>query len=235
VQQQEKIIFFFHKLSTLFLESLFPRRCFGCGVYETFLCPKCYQKVPRRLPATRLIATGSHTALGLDSLTSATYFRAPIVSRLVHNFKYQGMQELSDPLSRLMLESIQHTSIPLPGIITAVPLHTKRLRARGYNQSELLAQKITTSLNNLVPLVAHLPLLKKVKNTLPQSKQKNREMRLTNLSKAFVLNEEFLNSLEGKTIWLIDDVATTQTTLNECALILKSHGVANVHGFVIAH
>ena len=140
------------------------------------------------------------------------------------------------PLGKLLSEAVYHTSIPLPDIITAVPLHKRRLRERGFNQSFLLAQHLTLTLHELMPFVEHLSLLEKTRHTKPQSKQQTRDARLANLEDAFALHHLYIKAdLEGKTIWLIDDVTTTGATLTACAKVLKSYGAKEVHGFVIAH
>lgn len=234
-QQKEIIRTLFRSVIDNILDGFFPRRCFGCKTYDTFLCDSCLARIPRRLPATFFIANSTHHTSPLDSLTSATFFRIPLVSLLIHAWKYQSIQELAYPLSSLLIEAAEHTSIPLPDIITAVPLHPKRLRERGFNQSELLAKELTTHINILIPVAVHLDLLQKIRYTKPQSKQQDREARLSNLTEAFILKSTYQNTLKGETVWLIDDVTTTGATLTECAKILKEHGVKEVHGFVIAH
>jgi ComF family protein len=181
------------------------------------------------------VATSTHHPSSLDSLTSATFFQIPVMSLLIHNWKYRALKDLTPPLSKLLTETLERTSIPLPDIITAVPLHPKRLRERDFNQSDLLAEKVASHINFLIPITEYLPLLDKVRHTKPQSKQQNREARLANLTDAFALNKEYKDVLKGKTVWIIDDVTTTGTTLTECARVLKTHGAKEVHGFVVAH
>lgn len=231
MSQQKKITSFLDTLATIIIDSVFPRRCFGCGTFGTHLCHTCLSKIPRRTPSTLFITRSRHETPGLDSLTSATFFRAPLVSRLIHNFKFQGIQELKTPLAQLLLDAIERSSIPLPDSITPVPLHPRRLKERGFNQSALLAEEIAIVLNRPVPLIHSELLLIRKKHTRPQSKLKNRNDRLTNLCDAFSSSED----LTGKNIWLIDDVTTTGTTLNECAMTLKAQGARSVHAFVVAH
>jgi len=234
-KQKEIISTFFHVAINSILDGLFPRRCFGCGAYDTFLCDLCLARIPRRTPATFFVATSTHHPSSLDSLTSATFFQIPVMSLLIHNWKYRALKDLTPPLSKLLTETLERTSIPLPDIITAVPLHPKRLRERNFNQSDLLAEKVASHINFLIPITEYLPLLDKVRHTKPQSKQQNREARLANLTDAFALNKEYKDVLKGKTVWIIDDVTTTGTTLTECARVLKTHGAKEVHGFVVAH
>ena len=216
----------------VFLDTLFPCRCYGCGVYDTFLCDSCFKLLPRRSPVTTFFE--SSTPPGLDSLTSALFFRAPIVSALIHDFKFRGIETLLIPLTQTLIEAVEHTPLPLPHIITAVPLHPRRLRDRGYNQSALIATTLALKLNTPVTITSYAPLLRRIRYTPPQSKSPNREARLQALIGAFALQDHLL-TLKGQVIWLIDDVATTNTTLEECARILKKAGAKEVHGLVIAH
>lgn len=169
----------------------------------------------------------------MDSLTSPLYFGTPLVAQMLHEFKFQGIEDFSWSLTQFLIETIEHNPLPLPHIITAVPLHPKRLRERGYNQSDLLASHLVSTLNHLAPITTHQTLLKRIRYTPPQSKRKHRQERLTALNDAFALTNPD-TSLQGKIIWLIDDIATTQTTLARCAELLKKAGAKEVHGFVIA-
>lgn len=234
-KQKEIISIIFHSIAHTFLDGLFPRRCLGCSCYDTFLCDSCLTRIPRRIPATFFVANSSNYPSSLDSLTSATFFHVPIVSLLIHSWKYQFLKDLSVPLTKLLNEATERTNVPLPDIITSVPLHPKRLRERGFNQSDILAQRLTTHINSFFPVTVYLSTLDKVRYTQPQSKQVNRKARLSNLTEAFSLKKNLESRLKDKTIWLIDDVTTTGTTLTECAKILKAHGAKEVHGFVIAH
>ncbi len=222
------------KLYRIVLDALFPRRCYGCGTYDTFLCVDCQQLIPRRSPVTTFFEHSATKPTGLDSLTSALFFRTPIVSLLIHDFKFQGIESFAPILTKYLLQALEHTSLPLPHIVTPVPLHPRRLRDRGYNQSELIATVLTHTLNTPVLITTHQPLLKRTRYTPPQSKRPNRQARLRALIGAFALADSSLD-LKNQVIWLVDDVATTNTTLEECAHILKKAGAKEVHGLVIAH
>jgi len=105
-------------------------------------------------------------------------------------------------------------------------MHTKHERERGYNQSVLLAKSLSSLLH-----VPYQTLLKKTRATKQQAGLK-RDERLQNLSGSFAS----LHTLPHmRSVLLVDDVTTTRTTLNECALVLKKAGVKNVYGIVIAH
>ena len=118
-------------------------------------------------------------------------------------------------------------------IITAVPLHPKRLRWRGFNQAELIAENISSKLG----LAYQNDILSRTVYKKPQADIKDRNERIKNAENIFHLVVEPLSAdkqLESKTILLIDDVATTGSTLDDAARVLKSAGAKKVIGFVFA-
>ncbi len=110
-------------------------------------------------------------------------------------------------------------------VAIAMPLHSSRLRKRGFNQ----AQRI------LVPLAAHcdLPVLRtaltRIRATPAQSRL-SRPQRAANLKGAF----RATSKVAGKRILLLDDIRTTGATLGEAAKALRKAGAREIHGFVVA-
>jgi len=111
-------------------------------------------------------------------------------------------------------------------LIMPVPLHKKRLRWRGFNQSELLAKGIKKYFN----LDLRLDELIRTKHKKPQTKLSGRK-RKENVKGCFFWKGDWL---DGKNIILVDDVITTGSTLNECAKVLKENGAGEVWGLVVA-
>ncbi len=140
-------------------------------------------------------------------------------------FKYQGKLALAHPLTQAMIAALPALP-PLDGIIP-VPLHPQRLREREYNQSHLLAHRLSQELG--IPLF--LACLLRIRPTPPQTSL-SRKARLTNLRKAFSVAN--LALIKGKRILLVDDVFTTGTTLNECAKTLRRAGSGPVYGLTLA-
>ncbi|MFA5994800.1 MAG: phosphoribosyltransferase family protein, partial [Parcubacteria group bacterium] len=122
--------------------------------------------------------------------------------------------------------------------LVPVPLHPRRLRWRGFNQSALLAEYVGKNLTTGFEIPNHPNLLQRKRYTPPQMKIKKYAQRIANLQQAFSLRKtaatDMPNSLQGKTILLVDDVATTGTTLFECAKVLKAGGAKKVFAVVIA-
>lgn len=130
-------------------------------------------------------------------------------------YKFSDQRWLAKYFSLKLVEGICDTNAD---IITCVPLHKRRLKERGYNQSELIAKYLSIEIG-----INYVPLLKRTKHTKAQSTL-NKEDRLTNIKKAFLAEPESF----GKRILLIDDVITTGSTLLECAHELMSKGAKEV-------
>jgi ComF family protein len=112
-------------------------------------------------------------------------------------------------------------------IVMPVPLHTTRLKHRGFNQALLLAHRMSETY--------HLPLsldnLYRTRPTRPQVELSGLE-RIKNVAGAFALRRA--EALADKKVMVIDDVFTTGATMNECASVLKSAGAAQVTAFTLA-
>ncbi len=159
------------------------------------------------------------------SARSALYYTGGVL-KAIHDFKYFGKVALKGPLGGLMAEAAGaywgYPEDPSPGpgvIVTAVPLHKKRLKERGYNQSVLLAGE----LSNRFSLELDRSLLKRVRLTRPQVELNGRERR-RNVRGAFEVTAG--RELEGREVILIDDVYTTGATVTECARLLKERGAS---------
>jgi len=117
---------------------------------------------------------------------------------------------------------------PVPGeVLVPVPLHQKRLRERGYNQSRLLAQELGKLIN--LPVVNDC--LIRQKHTPAQTRASTVDERRSNVVDAFVCHN---HRLKDKRVLLIDDVATSGATLDACAAALKSAGAVSVWGLALA-
>lgn len=157
------------------------------------------------------------------SSRSALAYNGAVVEA-VHGFKYGGKVILGRPLGRLLAESI---SLPFaPHAVIPVPLHKKRLRARGFNQSLLLAREVSMRLGARVDYTN----LRRIRDTAQQVKLKTEERR-ENVKGAFILERP--GDVEGRAVLLIDDVYTTGATIIECSKVLKKAG-AEVHAVTLA-
>jgi ComF family protein len=150
----------------------------------------------------------------------------PLV-RLITQFKYDFWPSLSDQLGELFVERADALFGPWrPDTVVPVPLHVKRLRWRGFNQSRLLAKRVAAHWG--VPLAE--PLVR-VRNTIPQASLPV-EARLTNVAGAFVVKDE--KTVRGGKVCLVDDVSTTGSTIRECGKMLREAGATEVRAYVLA-
>lgn len=134
-----------------------------------------------------------------------------------------------------MVKSILKNNLPIADAIIPVPLHSRRLRWREFNQSEKLANFISENLTPSFPLSVYSDFLIRKRYTTAQMKIKNYSLRKENIKNAFVANKnQDLSVIKNKRILLVDDIATTGATLFECAKILKKNGAKEVFGVVIA-
>ena len=124
-----------------------------------------------------------------------------------------------------MSEYLRGSAVPA-GVVVPVPLHSRRLRSRGYNQSALLAREIGKRLN----LPVREDLLVRVRNARPQVETQSQQERRQNVADNF----ECRADATGLTALLIDDVATTGSTLSECAQALKASGAVRIHALTLA-
>ena len=144
----------------------------------------------------------------------------------IHQLKYQNLRALVVPLARLLQDYLIVNPVPAE-ILVPVPLHQKRLRERGYNQSSLLARALG-KLTNL-PIVDDC--LSRKRHTPPQARTATVAERRRNTANAFICGDD---RLRGKKVLLIDDVATSGATLDACAAALKASGATSVWGLVMA-
>ncbi|MFZ1720686.1 MAG: ComF family protein [Candidatus Moraniibacteriota bacterium] len=229
-----------------FFDFLFPLSCLSCGREGSLLCDRCTRNLPRKIdlhcPHCQKAITPNgalcHACRGetpLDGVFAASPFRDKLISDIIHTYKYHFAQNLALPLGTFLTESLQRTPLPIPDIILPVPLHHWREQWRGFNQSEHLARIVADTIAPGIPLMPiSNPLIRK-HFTLPQSRQKNKQARKENLANAFAITPDTpTHFFQGKRIWLVDDVATTGSTLVACATLLKRHGATEVYGITLA-
>lgn len=242
-----QIEFSWEKIRIGILDTVFPLYCLGCDKKGQWLCTSCRSDIPRRIHQSCPLCLKHFTPYGqacfecqdkndslLDGIFAASYYKSPLLKYVIHSFKYRFLSELSFPLGELLIEGLRKSDIALPEIIIPVPLHKRRLRYRGFNQSALLADHISQTLIPALTLPLVNDLLIRHRYTTPQMKTESKEERIKNLKNAFEIDASGRNVLKGKDVWLIDDVATTGTTLEECASVLKRNGAKSVFGIVLA-
>ena len=223
---------------------LFPAFCLCCRREGAFLCDVCFQHLGHSGGQKEFIsAEGSAGTGSLDGILSAArYEDGSLLARLIHYLKYEYVEALADPLGTLLVEALTTGLGEIgaedllfagsPLILCPVPLHIKRERWRGFNQAELLAKKVGTITGYKV-----CQLLERIHFKKPQM-ELSREERLRNTDGAFRIRTTSFRLYETVSalpaVILVDDVATTISTLNSCALELKKAGFKKVLALVIA-
>ena len=144
----------------------------------------------------------------------------------IHRLKYSNLRVLAAPMARMLGDYLADNAVP-GEVLVPVPLHRKRLRERGYNQSALLARE----LGRLVGLPVAEDCLVRTRYVLPQARSSSVEERRANVARAFAVVG---GGAQDKQVILVDDVSTSGATLNACAGAMKAAGAASVWGLTLA-
>jgi len=234
---------------------IWPMFCRHCGVRlltedNRFFCPTCWERSPRIIPPLcskcgkpheQILGFGPVASYPCDTCRNASprtirYRRIlgaahyqDAIAEAIKLFKFHDRTQLAGPLAELMLEAADR-ELDMDGyhFIIPVPLYRVRERARGYNQSLLLAEEIAPYFEGAA--IDHA--LKRIRPTKTQSRLKSEAERRENVRGAFAVDNG--DRLKGKKILLIDDVVTTGVTVNECAAVLRRHGVEHVDVLAVA-
>ncbi len=215
----------------LLLNFFFPLQCVNCGRLlaadnKDRICGDCLSRI---IYLNRPI----DIRLSLDRIWSVAVYDG-VLKELIHQFKYKEKKYLANALGKLLVDFVEeYLKEERFDYIVPIPLEKARQKKRGYNQAELLARILGEAVDK--PILTNL--VERRKKTKPQFGL-NREERFENLSGAFEISksgEQNISTIAGKTILLLDDLATTGATLDECARALKEAGVSEVYGLVLAH
>lgn len=152
--------------------------------------------------------------------------------QIVHDLKYhRGMYLLKD-IERIVQKSQHIDAWVQNSVLVPVPLHARKLRERGYNQSALLADVFKNACGNAETVV--LNLLVRIIDTDSQTR-KDRKKRRDNVRMAFAVNEKLLPLDFDLPITIVDDVFTTGSTVNACVAELKRVGFKTVRSITFGH
>ncbi len=222
------------------IECLFPPVCLQCGrpllgEAPGILCADCHAGLNFiGAGACRFCGAVAGAYAELDKgcadcrRSQLSFTRATAVATygqperaLIRAFKFEGNRRLAAPLGELMAGRMKAAGFPedFAGVMP-VPLHPRRWRERGYNQSELLAKEISRRWRCRL----RTDILQRVRHTRSQALLPYR-LRLTNPVGAFRAEGD----LEGATMLLVDDIMTTGATVSECARMLRAAGAQRVY------
>ena len=193
---------------------LFPARCLACK----------RQLERGRLPQICDDCLLDHFAF--DRARAMFLYQEPVKSLLL-SFKFGGRLTGLATLGALTKQAGVDTLFSEPDLVLPVPLHIRRLRSRGFNQSLLLARTCFPAWRHKI----YPDILLRMYATTPQTRLSGKARR-TNLNGAFAVPDP--QKIKGKRILLIDDIFTTGSTLHECAKILRQAGAKHIDAFTLA-
>ncbi len=212
-------------LLNFILDSLFPTFCISCNQIlldnerDDHLCGKCLSAI--------IIKKNPEKSGGV--LVYSPFDYDDVSAGFIKRLKYDCDRSAAAPMARFMTAHIRTSGLEesIPGAaIVPVPLHPRKLRARGFNQAELLAGRIGKELK--IPVLA---ILKRTRMTTPQSLLESDAERMENIRGAFAIDSQ--SQIPEKVI-LVDDIRTSGATMNEAARILRSAGVRKIDYLVFA-
>ena len=172
------------------------------------MCPSCWQRQTQ-----------------IDGIRSLFKFEE-VARKSIHELKYRNLKAICPCLAELLADYLKANSVPGEALI-GVPLHARRLRQRGYNQSSLLARELGKRTG--LPVIEDC--LIRVRQAQPQVRAVDVEERRRNVADAFMCRDE---RVKDKRIIVVDDVCTSGATLESCAAALKNKGARSVWGLTVA-
>lgn len=201
-----------------FVSLLYPELCAGCGrplyEHELFICTYCWYHLPLtnfHLDPNNAAARQLWGRAKLERVASMLYFiENTSVQHILHHLKYYSKPGLGEVLGARYGEMLNSSDFSHADILMPVPLHPRKLRQRGYNQSTQLAKGIHKTMG--IPLVTD----NLVRHSHAASQTtKRRYERYENMRTIFEIKDH--SALVGKHILLVDDVLTTGATIEACA------------------
>lgn len=197
---------------------VYPKVCGFCNkiISEEYTCKNCQENLKYMYESERQLVSVNKN---YDVLVCAYKYKGIVRNKLLQ-YKFKNKKYLYSSLSERLIKLLKKYLNEID-IVVPVPIHFFRDFSRGYNQSLLIAKFISQEMK----LTLRNDIIKKVKNTVPQS-MLTATRRKKNAYNAYKINKASL--LKGKTILLIDDIYTTGATVNECSRVLKENGVKKV-------
>ena len=209
------------------LDFIFPVNCVSCGKKGQDFCLSC-------LYESRIAERETN-----HWIYPVFDYRHPPIKKAIWLLKYKGKRRIAEIFGEVLYGKIMEELSELSmfenfrdPILIPIPLSSKRLRERGFNQALLICEKIK-SLDKENIFTLETKILIKPKDTKHQAQIENRNERLKNLIGSFAIKKK--KKIQGRNIILIDDVTTTGATFAEAKKILKSHGAKKVIAFAVAH
>ncbi len=214
---------------------VFPQTCLNCRTEGSLLCARCLAHAERigveACPRCALpLESGRHCRKCAQSPPRLSGLRAVFkmegaIREAVHALKYNDLRAMAPALGSEMANELTAKRSEID-VVVPVPLHPRRMRSRGYNQAEMLARPVAERCG--APIEQEL--LARLIDTKPQARARSEAERVSRVSGAFAAS----SAASGKSVLLIDDVATTCSTLDACGRELYKAGAKKVVALVLA-
>lgn len=218
------------------LELFFPTHCVSCGARGSLLCEECAARLQPLDKDFCIVcdkpAVGGFTHPGCatkftpERTLAGFWYRGP-VPRMIRTLKFKGIYPLATLLADFLVENLEERGLTFgkEALLIPIPLSFWREGSRGFNQSELLAR----ALGERLGLGVRLDVLRKVRDTEPLAqKGMKREERVRRVRGVFAVPKDKEEAVQGKDIFLVDDVLTSGATTREATRVLKKSGAGQV-------
>jgi len=218
------------------LDLLLPPNCSGCGRPGYRWCPECNRQVEHpAVPLCQICGIPLEGRAGLcedcrnapphyGALRSWSLFEGP-VRKALHRLKYRRDLGLGEALAPHLCRFIEELCWPLT-LVVPVPLGRKRISERGYNQVSLIARPLSMAMR-----------ISYAAQALVRSRETRSQVGLTRAERRLNVRDAFqakTSRVQGQVVLLVDDIATTGSTLSSCAAALYAAGARDVFAFTVS-
>ena len=227
---------FFKSLWDDFLNLLFPNCCLQCNEViadrKRYLCDECKTKIQYTdyhfYPNNNELFYELYNQTHLDmAFAMCSFVNHGPVQALMHHLKYKGCTDIGVRLGEIYGQMLPESLAKKFDVIVPIPLHSIRLKQRGYNQSDFIACGMNKYLHATIDTTSVI----RCKNTKSQT-TKGKYNRILDMKDAFqVVNP---SALKNKRILVVDDIITTGATITSCAKTIKNSCHCNVSVCAIA-
>lgn len=231
-----------NKIYNFILDTLFPIKCISCNKEEKWICQKCFEKIKIKKNQTCPKCFSKNkdgrycdkcsVYSKMKGVVIASTYEDKLLQKAVHVLKYKYVKDLSKPLAVILQKGFKiwykDSNMETKDIILVpVPLHKRKENKRGFNQAELLAQELALRIG----VDANNNILKRIKHTKAQAKQDSLARR-KNIKGAFSIEKDI--DIKNKIVFIVDDVCTTSSTLEECAKEIDKGKPKEIWGLALA-
>lgn len=199
------------------LDIIFPPTCGICEkIGEGYICSKCYKEIEKYLYKNQR-----------EDIFYLLKYEGLIREKMIQ-YKFNDKPYLSKMFCEIFIKHENACEIPKKyDIIVPVPMHKKKKRLRGYNQSELIAR----GLGNYFKIQVEEKVLIKQRNT-PMQSSLGKQERIKNVQNVYKV--QYMEKIKGKNVLLIDDIYTTGATIKECKKVLQLADVKKIGVVIVA-